>query len=74
MNENNDIKDSDSSRANSFIHGLKAIGIIKSSTRLIIFLFLTIITSIISLTTNTVIANIAIIATIPILNSDYFLY
>ena len=46
MNENNDIKDSDSSRANSFIHGLKAIGIIKSSTRLIIFLFLTIITSI----------------------------
>jgi len=46
MNEDNDIKDSDSSRANSFTHGLKAIGIMKSSTRLIIFLFLTIITSI----------------------------
>lgn len=46
MNKVNNVKDSDSSRANSFIYGVKTSGLIKSSARLIIFLILTIIISI----------------------------
>jgi len=46
MNKVNNVKDSDSSRANSFIYGVKTSGLIKSSARLIIFLIFTIIISI----------------------------
>ena len=45
----NNIKDPDSSRADSFIYGVKTSGLIRSSARLIIFLILTVIISIASI-------------------------